>query len=355
MSKKKKNNILLTPQRKLREEKKEPVVKYPQSGHYIDQKLKTSYKRDKGKQLSLWDSILPATKEKIQDEEVIVEGIKLSEKEEQTLNGVLRLLHEKSDTQKDQNNKPSNNSTFYKGNLPATKTTYGGKNTEAPKIRFKASELYEAVLSNKRPNNKDINMIKDAIVSLENKRFLIAYNRKYLQGRELKTDRIEEYQPLLKITTFYEGLNPSELEEVEAGNEEIRNEKGEIILSLNPVFIDQIDTKFIEFPVDINKLTKIARGGGRVHIAVTNLRDYLLRAISSQKGKGANKTNIDKENLPYILGLDKYVKENRRSLIKTRIEESIETCINLNLITEVKEITGAKGQAQYEFTLNLDY
>jgi hypothetical protein len=338
-----------------KEEQKDKLVKYSQSGHYIDQKLKTSYKREQGKQMSLWDSLLPATKEKLKEEEVIVEGIKLSEKEEQTLNGVLRLLHEKSDTQKDSKNKPSNNGTYYKGNLPAQKTKYGGKNTEAPKIKFKASELYRAVTGKNKPNNKDIAMVKDAIMSLENKKFLIAYNRYYKQGKETKIDRIEEYQPLIKLLTFYEGLTPKELKEVEAGNEDIKNQKGEVILMLNPVFIDQIDTKFIEFPVDVNKLTKIARGGGRVHIGITNLRDYLLRAISSNKGKGADKTYIDKENLPYILGLEQYIKQRRKKLINIRIEESIETCKNLNLITDVKETTGARGQAQYEFTLNLDY
>lgn len=353
---KKRNNIRLAPQRTVKvEDKKDKLVKYPQSGHFIDQKLKTSYKREQGKQMSLWDSLLPTTKEKIKDEEVIVEGIKLSEKEEQTLNGILRLLHEKSDTQKDSKNKPSNNGTYYKGNLPAQKTQYGGKNTEAPKIKFKATELYEAVTGNNRPSQKDINYIKDSIMSLENKKFLIAYNRYYTQGKETKIDRIEEYQPLIKLLTFYEGLTPKELKEVETGNEDIKNQKGEVILMLNPVFIDQIDTKFIEFPVDVNKLTKIARGGGRVHSGITNLRDYLLRAIGSNKGKGADKTYIDKENLPYILGLEQYVKQSRKKLINIRIEESIETCKNLNLITDAKEVTGARGQVQYEFTLNLNY
>lgn len=349
----KKKGLLIPSKQK--EDKKDKLVKYPQSGHFIDQKLKTSYKSEQGKQMSLWDSILPATKEKIKDEEITVEGIKLSEKEEQTLNGILRLLHEKSDTQKDSKNKPSNNGTYYKGNLPAHKTQYGGKITEAPKIKFKASELYRTVTGKHTPNNKDIAMVKDAIMSLENKKFLIAYNRKYNVGKEERIDRIEEVQPLIRLLTFYEGLTPKELKEVEAGNEDIKNKKGEVILMLNPVFIDQIDTKFIEFPVDVNKLTKIARGGGRVHSGITNLRDYLLRAISSNKGKGADKTYIDKEKLPYILGLEKYVKQSRKKLINIRIEESIETCKNLNLITEVNEVTGARGQSQYEFILNLDY
>lgn len=331
------------------------LEKYPQSGHFIDQKLKHNYNRKGGKQLSLWDTLLPQTKEKITVEERIVEGIKLSEKEEQTLNGVLRLLYEKSDTRKDNGNKPSNIQTYFKGNLPGESTNYGGRNTEAPKIRFKPPELYEAILSNKAPSGKEIRDIKTALESLENRKFLIAYNRKYKQGKSLKTDRIEEYQPLVKILTYYRGLSQEDLNKLEAGDSTIKKEKGEIILLLNPVFIDQIDTKFVEYPVDINKLTAIARGGGRVHTAITNLRDYLIRAISSQKKKNIIEHTIDKENLYDQLGLEKYVKESRKKLIQQRVEESIEVCKNLNLITEVKEQTGVKGQAQIVFTLNLDY
>ena len=56
-----------------------------------------------------------------------------------------------------------------------------------------------------------------------------------------------------------------------------------------------------------------------------------------------------------LLWLDQYVKEGRKKRVNDRIEESIEACKELNLITEAKVIEGAKGQEKYEFTLNLDY
>jgi len=328
--------------------------KFTVSGHYIDQKLKHSYERET-KQLSLFDALLPQTKEKITEEEVIVEGIKLTEKEEQVLNGILRLLYEKSDTKKDNGNKPSNKQTYFKGNLPAERVNYGGIITETPKLRFKPSELYETVLSNKAPSGFEIAIIRKALRSLQNRKYLIAYNRKYTVGKKIKIDRIEEYQPLLKILHYYKGLSQEELNKIEAGDQTIKKAKGEIILLLNPLFIDQVDTKFIEYPVDINRLTKIARGGGRVHTAITNLRDYLLRAISSQKKKNIIEHTIDKDKLHYQLGLEKFVKQSRKKLLQTRVEESIEVCKNLNLITEAEEQTGVKGQAQIVFTLNLNY
>jgi len=331
--------------------------KFVVSGHFIDQKLKTTSHK-KGRQLDIFETLLPGTKEKIKeiDRELIVEGIKLTEKEEQILNGILRLFHEKSDTKKDSKNQPSNRLTYYKGNQPSSlELTYGGKNTSAPFIKFKPSELYDAVLSNKNASGKEVKDIKDGLYSLQDKKFLIAYQRKYKQGNKEKFDRIEEYRPLIKIVTYFQGLTEEELRKVEAGDEETRNKRGEIILALNPIFNDQIDSKFIEYPNDINKLTRIARGGGRVHTAITQLRDYLIRAISTLKKKGIERHTIDKENLPYILGLDNYIKDRRKKLIEQRIEESIETCKNLNIITEVNIITGAKGQAQYEFILNLNY
>jgi len=336
--------------------KKKTLVKYLQSGHFIDQKLILRYERDKGKKMDVKDIVTQTTKEAIKNEEVKVEGIRLSEKEEQTLNGILMLLHEKSDTRKDSKNKPTDNRTYYKGNLPALKVPYGAAYAEAPRIRFKAPELYEAVTGSNSPSLREINYIKGAIWSLADKRFLLIYNRSYQQGRKTKTDRVEAYQPLIMdILTSYKALTNKELEDVEAGNEDIKTKKGEVILTLNPLFIDQIATKFIEVPTEINTLTRKARGGGRVHSGITKLRDHLLRAISSQKNKGADKTYVNKEKLPSLLGLDRYVKEGRKKLINTRIEESIEACKELNLITEVKVIKGAKGQEKYEFTLNLDY
>jgi hypothetical protein len=335
-------------------EEKKTLVKYLQSGHFIDQKLISRYGR--GKKMDVKDIVTQTTKEAIKNEEVKVEGVRLSEKEEQTLNGILMLLHEKSDTRKNSKNKPIDNRTYYKGNLPAPMVPYGDYYTEAPTIRFKAPELYEAVTGSNSPSLREINYIKGAIWNLADKKFLLIYNRSYKQGRATKTDRVEAYQPLImNILTSYKALTNKELEAVDAGNEDIKTQKGEVILTLNPLFIDQIDTKFIEVPTEINSLTREARGGGRVHSGITKLRDHLLRAISYQKNKGADKTYVNKEKLPSLLGLDKYVKEGRKKLINTRIEESIEACKELNLITEVKVIKGAKGQEKYEFTLNRDY
>ena len=125
----------------------------------------------------------------------------------------------------------------------------------------------------------------------------------------------------------------------------MREKKAEIIIQLNPIFIDQIDSKFIEYPTDINRITSIAAGGAnKVTESISALRDYFLRAISNNKKKEITTTSINYDKLPYILGLDKYVKEGRRSLINVRIQQAIDASINMGIIAAYKEEIGAENQ-----------
>lgn len=322
---------------------KERLPKYKQSGHYIDQKLTHNYERDHKGQLSLFESISPQTLEKIGQEEVIVEGIRLTVIEDRLLNSILRLLHEKSNKDR-------------AGNLPPTPVDYGGSRELSPRVRLTPHELYTEVAGTKDYSGAELKVIKSTLIQLQDRKFLIIYKRRRRdsKGKEL-IDRIEEYQPLIKIVTYYEGLTQEEDEKLDQGDPQIKNEKGEIILGLNPIFIDQIDTKFIDYPTDINKLTAIASGGAKkVTTAITRLRDYFLRAITyNRKGNYLHRIDVDK--LPYICGLETYIHQRRRRLIEARINEAIEACINLGLITKVTTTSGVGGQAQYEFTLNLEY
>ena len=331
---------------------KEKIPKYIQSGHFFDQKLTIP---SSSQQTNIWEHLLVETKNKIELEEIKVTGIKLKTKQEQVMNGILSLLFQKSDTRKNNKNLPKHPESYFKGNELSSSVNYGEKLVTAPTIRFKLPELYEAISGNKRPSGKEIINIMTALRSLEDQKFLIAYNRKYKIKNELLTDRIEEYLPLIKITKFYDGLSQDELDRVEQDDTDFKNKRAEMILQLNPVFIDQIDTKFIEVPIDINKLTTLANGGRRTHQGIINLRDYILRAIASKNKIKSNNILIDKERLILTLGYEDYLKKGRKKLLEQRINESIQVSIKLNLILKYKEQIGVKGQKQYEFTINLDY
>lgn len=320
-------------------------AKFKQSGHYIDQKLKHAYDAEVKNQPSVVDKISPQLKSKIPDK-IMVEGIKISQAEDKLMNAILKLLHDKSTND-------------YLGNLPAHKSLYGGESREYPMLRFTPAELYREYTGGYY-SGRDVEIIKETLVKLEARSFLIVYERHREVRTGLRTetliDRVEDYQPLVKIRTFFEGLTKEEHEKVSKGDRIMREKKAEIIIQLNPIFIDQIDSKFIEYPTDINRITSIAAGGAnKVTESISALRDYFLRAISNNKKKEITTTSINYDKLPYILGLDKYVKEGRRSLINVRIQQAIDASINMGIITAYKEEIGAENQKKYEFTLNLDF
>lgn len=307
------------------------------SGHYIDQKLKVTDERHAEK---LFNSLSPQTRDKVKDITVLVQGIRLNPFEERLLNAVIKLLNLKSDRS-------------LKGNLPAAKNLYGGTLTDYPKLRITPHEFYSEVMSTKDYSGKDVQNIKEALMRLEEKKFLIMYqrHRQEQRGKNMVEliDVIEEYQSLIKVLVYYEGLTKSELNLLHSEEEAAIRSKGEIITLLNPVFIDQIDTKFIEYPDNVNLQTAIAAGGYRkVTTAMTQLRDYLLRAMSGNNG---NKHIIDEQTLIGVLDLGKYAKQGRRALVKSRIEESIDLCKKINILESHREIIGVKGQLQYEFIL----
>jgi len=115
-------------------------------------------------------------------------------------------------------------------------------------------------------------------------------------------------------------LTAEEKERLDNGDNSVREAKGEIVIALNPIFTDQIDTKFIEFPIDTNRRLVIAAGGhNKVTSSMQTLMEWMLRDLSAKRYK----TEFNEENLPYMLGLEKYVKQNRK---KTSTRTHRERC-----------------------------
>ncbi len=311
------------------------------SGHYIDQKLKNT-KSDNIERL--FDTLSPQVRDSIQGIKVLVQGIRLDPFEDRVLNAIIKLLNLKSG--KD-----------LQGNLPAVQNLYGGTMTSYPKLRITPHELYTEVSGTKNYSGKEIQNIKAVLMRLQEKKFLIMYQRHRKEVRQNKIveviDVIQEYQSLFRIISYYEGLTKTELSQLADEESDVSSTKGEAIFLLNPVFVDQIDTKFIEYPEDVNLQTAIAMGGpNKLTAAMTQLRDYIMRIISGNRNSRNSKHIIDKETLIDLLGLSEIAKEGRAKRVKNRIDEAIELCYKMSLITAHKEIVGKKGQQQIEFAIN---
>jgi hypothetical protein len=334
----------------IRKSQKKPR-KYRQSGHLVDQKLK--YQASKH-QPSLFDTLMPETQQKIEESriEVKAEGIKLSYAENKIVHALNLLLYEKS-----QNSDPEGEN-FYSGNAPAELVPYGvpDKKEKAPVLKFRPSELYKAFMGTNEYSGADIKFIISTLYQLESKKMLIKYDRvkKVKEGGKVKTltDRIEDFQSLIKVISFIPNLSDEEKAALDKGDSTIREMKEEIIIALNPIFRDQIDTKFIEFPEDTNRRLVIAAGGhNRVTASMQTLMEWMLREISASRYKA----EINEEKLPYILGLEKYIKQNRKKLLQERIEKDIQTIINMGIILSVEKKQNSVGGIKLIFNLNKDY
>lgn len=328
---------------------KKKFSKFRQSGHLTDQTLK--YSDPNKQQLSLFDSLDIETEEKIKKSEIEIkaEGIRLSPAEDKILKALSRLVHEKSGNLL---NNPQNSLSNKDPNFQMS--SYGGKEQQAmaPVLKISPAELYKAYLDRNDYSGEEIKFIKKTLYDLSQKKFLIIYDRKRQEKGKKVTDRIEDFQNLIKIMSYIEGLSDTELKKLDEGDTVIREKRGELIIGLNPIFIDQISTKYIEYPSDINKRTTIAAGG---HKSVTEsmiiLRDYMLREMSA----GRYRPEINEEKLPYVLHLEGYIKRRKKKQIAERIAGAINAVKNLGIIKDVEITTGAEGQLKYIFILNSDF
>ena len=279
-------------------------------------------------------------------------GINLAPPENKLISALIKLLNDKSEIQdlKSEN--------YFKGNSkPVPMKNYGGTGIDenAPVLKIKPSELYKAYLDAKEYSGAEIKYIKGLIDELARKNFLITYERKkklMKQGKEeVLTDLIEDFQPLFKILRYTPDLTEEELANYkkDRNSHDLFEQRGEYLLALNPIFIDQIDQKYVEFPRDIERRTAEAAGGAKkVTEADIALRDWILRELSN----GRTYFEINDDKLPYALKLDNYIKEYRKKLIKTRIEQAIQVSKNLGILERVVTEINRKGEPKLCFYLN---
>lgn len=327
---------------------KEP--KYRQSGHFVDEKLKYA----KANQTSIFDILSPETIQKIEESklEVKAEGIKLTPPENKLIHALNRILHDKS-----QNRNPLEPN-YYSGNLPTELVPYGGTDlqSKAAVLKFKPAELYKAYIGHDEYSGHDITYINSILQQIESKKVLIRYDRikkvKNQNKTEILTDRIEDFQSLIKIISFIPDLSNEEKSRLDKGDNSVREAKGELIIALNPIFTDQIDTKFIEFPIDTNRRLVIAAGGhNKVTSSMVVLMEWMVRELSAKRYSA----EINEENLPFILGLEKYVKQNRKKLLSERILKDIQAVMNMGIILSYEKVPNSTFGMKWIFHLNKNY
>jgi hypothetical protein len=316
--------------------------KYKRSGHLADQLLKYSYPKDKGSQLSIFDSLQDITKKDIEVAGVevteIVEGIKLSPSETKIIDCLCKVLHDNSQT-----SEPKKED-YYSGNVGYELVEYGGdKNTPAPKLAFTLYELTKEYKGGETIGGKDVDNVKQILTELDSKKFLLSYvetTRKKDGGRIER--KIEDFRKLIHIL---------KISQTEYSKEDIEmSKKEETVILLNPIFRRQIDSKFILYPNDITLRTKIAYGNWDIPQITLRLRDYLMRELSSKH----TEPKIAVERLYWMLA-ERWMQESRKKKVKEFTEKALETVKAMGLLLSYEVKPGATGEPIMVFTLNKDW
>jgi hypothetical protein len=325
---------------KAKEKEAKSKGKFKRSGHLSDQILKYDY--PKNKQPSLFDNLQSETLKSIEvagvERSEIVEGIKLSPSETKVIDCLCKLLHENS-----QNLNPEKED-YYTGIEGYHLTDYGEeKDTPAPKLAFTLYELTKEYKGGENIGGKDVEIVKQILTDLDNKRFLLSYVEK---TRKKDGTRVEK-----KIEDFRKLIHIIKITETEYTKEDIElSKKEDTIIILNPIFRRQIDSKFILYPNDINKRTIIAYGSHNLSDIAMRLRDYLMRELSSKHYQ----PEISMDKLYYLLA-EKWMKESRRKKVKQDTEKALETVTALGLLLSYNIVTASTGEPKIVFQLDKNW
>ena len=340
----------------LRVQREEPPTetakraKFKRSGHLTDAILRYDKKGADG-QLDLFDllTLTRETKEKITSTGAELEmisrrgtGITLSKGEHKVIDCLTELLHETSQTAEPKNKD------YYVGNKDTQVVEYGGKGQRAvaPKIAVTLYELTKKYKGGEAISGKDVENVRKLLVGLgddPDKKVLIRYTRelKTATGNRVK-EEVEDYQNLIKV------LN---LRRTEFNDKDVTtSQREEIVIVLNPIFRDQIESKFILFPKDIVKRMIDATGTHNIPEITYRLRDWLARAHSAKNY--TPEIGLDKL---YLTVAGEYMKESRKKLAKQYTDKAIEAVIKLGLLVSYEIKTGQGGELKIVFTLNKDW
>ncbi len=277
----------------------------------------------------------------------IKQGILLDPVEDKMMNTLYELLYEKSEF------KDYDKNFYYTGNAPAKIINYGDRNQEGEKVclRISLTELNKKHSAKDHCSGKEMGDLKEVLNRLRHKEQCIIYKRERWVENEKRAEYIKSMEPLLEIKIYVEGKGEQEIELLDKGDIQTWEKKAELLIYFHPVINDDIASKWIEYPSNINQLTIEALGSQRITASIIACRDYLLREHSNKRYT----PSINEETLYIVLKLEKYLNDGRKKLAEQRKDEAFEVCIKLGLLLNYELQEGVKGQIKYVFNLNPDF
>jgi hypothetical protein len=323
-----------------------PVPKketYKMGGHLVDLTLKSTFDT---KDTNIFDTLTNPVQKLITTHVSIEfinykgEGIKLTGSEYRVLDALNYLLHLKS-----QNNSNPNETDYYYPSFDGFQPMYyfdGTKYIRQQMLYLSLYELTQYYKGNDKISGKDCENLLKILTGLSfnpEKKALIRYVRESKTKKEKLTQRIEEFQSLIKMQHLEQ-----EKESLNTGKKSVHSE---IVVHINPVFRDQIETKFVPMPYEIiSKMTE-AYGNTDIPAFVYKLRNYLAREFSSKRYKA----EIAVERLLWIT--DEYNMKNRQQKrAYNNLCTSIDVMIKIGLLQNHALENNKQGEPKIIFYIN---
>lgn len=311
-------------------------------------------------QLSIFDELQPATQDKIVSTGVSSEfinqrgiGIKLSKGEHKLLLSISKLLDKKSQT----TNRDADD--YYIGNTDPNSYFKRGtgqqrdmREVNGQKTAAIAVTLYELTKEYKGGetiSGKDVDNVSKLLKPLADdpeKRALLKYTRTTVDAKTGKrtVDAIETYQHLLSIC--WQERTVFDKENVQT------SQNRQCVILLNPIFRDQIESKYVDYPDDIIKRINDANGSPNVSEVALRLIDLLAHARSNKNEKYA----IYQKNL-YLKLAEDQMRDPKRGIgyIRKHVDKAIEISHIVGLIKKFELVIGADGSPKYIFHISRDW
>ncbi|GAB3284462.1 hypothetical protein GCM10027347_61450 [Larkinella harenae] len=355
----------LTSAKSLRVEPPSREGSFMRASILVEQTQKYSYPKGQSDQLSIFDQLLPTTQDKItklgKSAEWINEkgiGLKLTKGEHKLLICISKLLHKKSQ------HTDKTRSDYFTGNVDpnivAPRETYregtdlrfDKRNRRTASLALTLYEITKEYKGGETPSGRDVQNVLGMLMPLANdpdKRALIKYTRETkdpsARGGRI-VDEIEGFETLLDIFTTNRKIYNE--------NDVLTSTRSEVIIYLNPIFRDQIESKYIEYPDDFIKRIIDANKSHNISEVTFRLIDFLAHARSNKPKDG--KTEVYEEKLYYKLAED-WMKDPKRgkSFIKKAVDKAIEVSVSIGLLLGFERTAGATGSPKYIFSLNANW
>lgn len=321
-------------------------------GHAVDNMLKKPRQRGGP---SLWDELRESTKQKIKEQGITIdhvnlrgEGIKLTGPQNLLILCLLEMLHKKSANV----TKPLEPG-YYLGNAPAILNSFPHPDSprtlelQAPGINVTPYELAKAYYR-RDIGGEDVQAVLKMLAGLEydaNLWPIIRYTHtEIIDAKKGKAYRykVEQRRPVVKTT----GITRETLE----GRVKV-NEHTATIIHLNPVFIDQIATKYVEVPLSlVNRLLT-----GKEYSNVTILLIWELLQARSNRNRlkrdgegnyiyecGLLKNSAGERGLYWLVG-ENYMRNREESKLKKHFAAAVAAAQKEGILVNFHERKGAAG------------